>query len=247
MVRTIIVDDEPLARSIIKEFLQEYEAEIEVVAECANGREAIDQINAAKPDLVLLDIQMPGLNGFDVIEQLLHIPQIIFSTANDSFAIDAFETGAIDYLLKPYNKERFGTAIQRVLQKQHVQFEKAAMQQFIKSLKQPETYVDHLFVRMAEKIFPVNTGQILWIEAAGDYSSLHTEEKSYLCSQGIGSLEKKLNPAQFVRVHRSSIIALAAIRHITSDGEGGYHAMLKNGQQVKVSRSYASRVREWIV
>ena len=121
------------------------------------------------------------------------------------------------------------------------------MQQFIQSLKQPATYVDHLIVRMAEKIFPVNTGQILWIEAAGDYSSLHTEEKSYLCSQGIGSLEKKLNPAQFVRVHRSSIVALAAIRHITSDGEGGYHATLKNGQQVKVSRSYASRVREWIV
>ena len=247
MVRTIIVDDEPLARSIIKEFLQDYEAQIKLVAECTNGREAITQIHATKPDLVLLDIQMPGLNGFDVIEQLTFIPQIIFSTANDSFAIEAFETGAIDYLLKPYNKDRFGTAIQRVLQNQHVQLEREAMQQFIKSVRQPASFVDQLFVRVAEKIFPVNTGQILWIEAAGDYSSLHTEEKSFLCSQGIGSLEKKLNPSQFVRVHRSAIVALGAISHITSDGEGGYHATLKNHQQVKVSRSYASRVREWIV
>lgn len=246
MVRTIIVDDEPLARSIIREFLQDY-SEIEIVAECVNGREAITCVEAERPDLMFLDIQMPGLNGFDVIEQLQHIPQIIFSTANDSFAIDAFETGAIDYLLKPYNKERFGTAVGRVLKNQHVALERETMQHFLKSIKQPASYADHLFVRVAEKIFPVATNDVLWVEAAGDYSNLHTADRSYLSSQGIGSLEKRLDPSVFVRVHRSAIVSLHAIAHIVSDGEGGYRATLKNNHKLRVSRSYAGRVRDWIV
>lgn len=240
------MDDEPLARSIIREFLQDYD-QIEIIAECVNGREAIVCVESEQPDLMFLDIQMPGLNGFDVIEQLQHIPQIIFSTANDSFAIDAFETGAIDYLLKPYNKERFGTAVGRVLQNQHVALERETMQYFLKSIKQPASYADHLFVRVAEKIFPVATHDILWVEAAGDYSNLHTAERSYLCSQGIGALEKKLDPSVFVRVHRSAIVSLHAIAHIVSDGEGGYRATLKNNHKLRVSRSYAGRVRDWIV
>ena len=246
MIKAIIVDDEPLARSIIREFLADHQ-DIEVIAECVNGREALAQIDAHRPDLLFLDIQMPGLSGFDVIERLTYLPQIVFSTANDAFAIDAFETGAIDYLLKPYNKERFDRAVQRVLKHQHVELEQETMRHFLASIKAPASYATHLFVRLAEKIFPVAAEDILWIEAAGDYSNLHTAEKTFLSSQGIGALEKRLDPAMFVRVHRSTIVALAAIAHIVSDGEGGYHVTLKNRQQVRVSRSYAARVRDRIV
>ncbi len=246
MIKAIIVDDEPLARSIIREFLADYD-DIEVVAECVNGREALERIDADHPDLLFLDIQMPGLSGFDVIERLTYLPQIIFSTANDTFAIDAFETGAIDYLLKPYNKERFDRAVQRVLKHQHLELEQETMRHFLASIKAPASYATHLFVRLAEKIFPVAAEDILWIEAAGDYSNLHTVEKIFLSSQGIGALEKRLDPAMFVRVHRSTIVALSAIAHIVSDGEGGYHVTLKNRQQVRVSRSYATRVRDRIV
>ncbi|MEM8484753.1 MAG: LytTR family DNA-binding domain-containing protein [Bacteroidota bacterium] len=246
MIKAIIVDDEPLARSIIQEFIDDYE-DIEVIAECANGREALKCIDAEKPDLLFLDIQMPGLTGFDVIEQLTYLPQIIFSTANDAFAIDAFETGAIDYLLKPYNKARFDRAVQRVLKHQHVELEQETMRHFLASIKAPASFASHLFVRVAEKIFPVATNDVLWIEAAGDYSNLHTSKKTFVSGQGIGALEKRLDPALFVRVHRSAIVALSAIAHIVSDGEGGYHVTLRNRERVRVSRSYAARVRDRIV
>lgn len=246
MIQVIIVDDEPLARSIILEYLEGY-AELQVVGECGNGREAVAKINEARPDLVFLDIQMPGLSGFDVIEQLTHIPQIIFSTANDALAIAAFETGAVDYLLKPYNKERFDKAVQRVLEDRHLRMERETLQQLFKTIHQPAAFPDHLFVRIADNIIPVSTEHIIWIEAAGDYSTIHTVEREYLSSQGIGALEKRLDPALFMRVHRSSIIALNAITQIKSDGEGGYKVTMAGKANVRVSRSYASKVRDLIV
>lgn len=245
MVRTLVVDDESLARSVVLEFLDGYD-QVQVIGECANGKEAVTEINEHKPDLVFLDIQMPGLNGFEVLAELVHVPYIIFSTANDSYAIDAFEAGALDYLLKPYSKERFDRAVERVLMKQ-VETGPELLDRLLHVVQPTKTYDKHLFVRISEKIFPVDTDEIIWIEAAGDYSSLHTIKKEYLCSQGIGSLEKRLDPGKFVRIHRSSIVALSFIDHIVSDGDGGYFARLKNGKRIKVSRSYAPRVRNWII
>ena len=245
-MHAVIVDDEPLARALIREFLDTYD-KISIVAECSNGKEAVSAINERCPDLVFLDIKMPGLNGFEVIDHLEHIPQIVFSTANEERAIAAFETGAIDYLLKPYNKVRFDKAMQRVLDNRHLRLEREALKQIFRSMDQPASYPDHLFVRISDKIIPVALADVNWVEAAGDYSTLHTDRRTFICSQGIGSLEKRLDPAQFMRVHRSTIIAIKAITHIVSDGEGGYRVTLAGKTMVRVSRSYAQKVRNLIV
>lgn len=246
MIQVVIVDDEPLARSIIKEYLEDY-AEITIVAECSNGREAIEQINALAPDLVFLDIQMPGLTGFEVLEQLEWLPKIVFSTASESFALHAFDSGAIDYLLKPYNRARFRQAVERVLEKHEAPVSRQAVEHLLEYIKKPDQPLHRLFVKKAEKIIPVAVDSILWIEAAGDYSTLHTAETSHLCSLGLGALHERLDEARFVRVHRSTIIAFSAIQHIVSDGEGGYLATLVNEKRVRISRTYAPQVRDYIV
>ena len=244
-IQAIIVDDEPPARTLIREFLEEY-PEVEVVAECGNGRQAVAKINARAPDLVFLDVQMPGMGGFDVLEALDYLPHIIFSTAHDDFAIQAFETGAVDYLLKPYSRGRFRKAVERVIEQHRLRQpppdHRAALAQAA-----PAGYLDRLFVRLGDKIVPVRADDILWIEAAGDYSKLYTDDRSYLCNLGIGALEARLDPARFARVHRSALIALAALEHLLSDGEGGYVATLRNRDQVRVSRSYAPKIRDYIL
>lgn len=245
-IRTVIVDDEPLARGIIKEYLEHY-PDLELIAECGNGREAIQVINEMNPDLVFLDIQMPGINGFEVLEQLQNPPNIIFSTANDSFAIDAFETGAVDYLLKPYNEERFGKAVSRVLNPKKEGLAPEQLEHVIEAIKHPKALLNQLFVRVSDRIIPIPTKSILWIEAAGDYTMLHTNTKEYLCTQRIGALESRLDPSVFVRVHRSSIIALSGVAHIKSDGEGGYLATMQDQAVVRISRSYAGKVRDLIL
>lgn len=244
-VRAIIVDDEPLARNLVKEYLAEY-PEVEVVVECGTGRQAVAAINQHAPDLVFLDVQMPGLNGFDVLAALDYLPHIIFSTAHGDFAIEAFETGAVDYLLKPYNRGRFRKALERALRQHRLQ---QAPAERLTALLQAvhQDYIDRLFVRVGDKIVPVSIDDVLWVEAAGDYSKLHTDGQVYLCNLGIGALEERLDPARFARVHRSALIALSALEHLLSDGEGGYIATLNNREQVRVSRSYAPKIREYIL
>ena len=246
-IKALIIDDEPLARKMIAEYLAGY-SDIELVGMSENGRTAVADIEAFRPDLIFLDIQMPGLDGFEVLEQIDHTPFIIFSTADDSSAIQAFETGAVDYLLKPYDKERFDKALSRALErlekKESTVQDVAALLQAIKS---SDSLAGKLLVRVGERIMPVQMDDILWIEAAGDYAKIHTDATSYLCSQGIGALEKRLDTARFARVHRSSIIAVSAIQHIRSDKEGGYKATLVNGQEVKISRTFAPQIRRLIV
>ena len=246
-IHTIIVDDEPLARGLIQEYLIEY-SEIKVVRECSNGRQAVEAINELAPDLVFLDVQMPGFNGFDVLEALDYLPHIIFSTAHDEYAIRAFETGAGDYLLKPYNRGRFRKAVERALQ--HHQLRKHQGEQIsalLRSIHPHSPYLERLFVRMGEKIVPVQVDDLLRVEAAGDYCKLYTKTHTYLCNLGIGALERRLDPVFFARVHRSSLIALSALKHLSSDGEGGYIATLSNGDRVRVSRSYAPAIRDIIL
>lgn len=250
-IRTIIADDEPLAREIIREFLEDY-PDMEIIKECENGKQAVNAINKLTPDLVFLDVQMPVLSGFEVLENLQVglLPQIIFSTAHDAFALKAFEVNAIDYLLKPYTRERFSLAVQKALKQTAAQANEVdrllALLYHTQNRGRKE-YPARLFVRMGSKIVPVQTDKILWIEAAGDYAHLHTSEKSYLCNLGIGELAKRLDPEIFPRVHRSAIIAISALKHLHSDGEGGYHAMLTNGMKVRVSRSYAPKMRGLII
>ena len=244
-IHAIIVDDEPLARDLINEYLREY-PEIEVVAECGNGRQAVSEINTHAPDQVFLDVQMPGMGGFEVLEALDYLPYIIFSTAHDDFAIQAFKTGAVDYLLKPYSRGRFRKAVERVVEQHRLRQRPPEHLVTLEQAARAE-YLDRLFIRIGDKIVPVRADDILWIEAAGDYSKLYTEDRSYLCNLGIGALEARLDPMRFARVHRSALIALSALEHLLSDGQGGYVATLRNRDQVRVSRSYAPKIRDYIL
>lgn len=246
-ITALIIDDEPLARKMISEYLNGY-PEIDLLGMSKNGREAVSDIENLKPDLIFLDIQMPGLDGFEVLEQITHTPFIIFSTANESFALQAFETGAVDYLLKPYDRKRFDKAVsrasERLEKKESFAEDVSALLQAIKST---DSLAGQLMIRVGDRIIPVRMEDIVWIEAAGDYARIHLQDHSYLCSQGIGALEKRLDAGKFARVHRSSIIAISAIRHIRSDKEGGYFATLSNNKEVKISRSFAPKIRRLIV
>lgn len=247
-MRALIVDDEPPARNLIQEYLEDV-PRVEPIGECGTGRDAIEAINEHVPDLVFLDVQMPGLGGFDVLEQIEVLPDIIFSTAYDEYAIKAFDAGAVDYLLKPYSKARFRTAVDRALERfdQDDQYgdRLAALLQEAKG--EAGDAAQQLYVRHGDKIIPVDPADIRRIEAAGDYSELHTAGETYLSSMGIGELAERLDSTRFMRVHRSHILAFPAIDHLYSDGSGGYEAVLDDGTEVRVSRSYASDIRDRIV
>jgi two-component system LytT family response regulator len=245
-ITTILVDDEPLARKLLKEYLQDF-PEIKIVGECKNGKQAIKAINEGKPDVVFLDIRMPGIDGFEVLENLKHIPHIIFSTAYEDYALKAFERNAVDYLLKPYDRKRFSQAMQKVLNRTvKMENEIDRIVQVLQQSKEQGSYPSRIFVRKGKRIISVEVGNILWIEADGDYTQLHTNNGTHLCNLSLNILEERLNPSCFLRVHRSSIIANGCIEHLQSDGEGGFVAMLKDKSKVKISRTHAAKLRNII-
>ncbi len=245
-IAAILVDDEALARKLLKEYLQDF-SEIEVIDECKNGRQAVKAINENRPDLVFLDIRMPGMDGFEVLEHLKHIPHIIFSTAYGDYALKAFEVNAVDYLLKPYDRERFTLAVHKALDRNiKARDQIDAIIQILQQSKESDGYPGRIFVRIGKKILSVQVSDILWIEADGDYTQLHTNSGNHLCNLSLNALENRLDPSLFLRVHRSYIIANTSIEHLAGDGEGGFVAMLKDKSRVKVSRTYASKIRRCI-
>jgi len=246
-LRTILIDDEPLARQVIREFLQAF-SQIEIIAECENGLQAVAAINQHKPDLIFLDVQMPGLNGFQVLERLEHLPAIIFSTAYDEYAIRAFEVNAVDYLLKPFDRQRFAVAVERAVERRAgVAMEIEKLLRLLQQAQPAGSFSDRLLVRSGDRIIPVRLAEIEWIEAADDYTMLYAGNVKHLCTLGLGELEKRLPPQQFMRVHRSAIINVSRLRHLEKDGEGGMIATLAGGEEVKVSRRYAAALREFVV
>jgi len=246
MLKAVIVDDEALARELINEYLEEY-PQISVIAECRSGRQAVKVINEGKPDVVFLDIRMPGMDGFEVIEQLDHTPRIVFCTAHSDFALKAFEVNAVDYLLKPCDRKRFARAIQKVLEVHRSESDEFdRLVKVLQDVRSPKAKFESVFVRSGKKITAVRTADILWIEANGDYSDLHTSDASYLSNLSLSELEARLDPAQFARVHRSFIVSTPAIAQLTSDGEGGYEAVLRNGARVRVSRTYGAKIKHLI-
>jgi len=248
-MRALIVDDEPPARALLREYLADHDR-IEISGECGTGREAVKAINEEAPDLVFLDVQMPGLDGFDVLERIEMLPEIIFCTAYDEYALEAFDAGAVDYLLKPYSRARFQKAVKRAVDR-HDRNDDAHVDRLAALLQEARTSDDtppeRLYVRHGERILPVDPTDIQWIEAAGDYAKLHTADKTYLSSTGLGDLADRLDSKRFARVHRSHIIAFPAVDHLRSDGSGGYHAILNDGTKVRVSRSYAPDIRDRMV
>lgn len=238
MKKIIIVDDEQAGIKLIKQYLTDY-AELIIIAEANNGVDAVKEINKFKPDLVFLDIQMPGLTGFEVLTHLEEIPQIIFSTAYDEYALKAFEVHAVDYLLKPYTKERFGKAVERIKDNQTEN-----LQPLAESLMMGQTtYPERILVNHNKKLITISTEHIIWIEAYGDYSKLHTKDKTYISNFGISVLEDKLNPKNFIRVHRSSIINLRQVKEVDRYGKS-YDITMNNREVVRVSRGYMDNLKD---
>ena len=242
----LIVDDEKLARDLIREYLGPFQ-ELELLEECSKGTDAVEKINQLKPDLIFLDVQMPGMNGFDVLEEIEHEPYVIFITAYDQHAIKAFEKNAVDYLLKPLDEERFRTAVHRAIKRKGL--EQSNLEELVESLRpeRKEAYDTHLFVQKSEKLFNLPVDDILFLEASGDYTVITTKGDQYVSSSGIGRLEELLSPDIFFRVHRSTIINIHHLKEIEKHFNGGMMVKMHNGKSFPVSRTYAKIIRKKVI
>lgn len=243
MIKAIIIDDEPLARMIIQEYLQKQEG-IEVVAECGDGFEGAKAIQQFKPDLVFLDIQMPKLTGFEMLEIIDELPHIIFTTAFEEYALKAFEKNAVDYLLKPISEDRFNQAIQKFYSLYNTQ----QKQESINALKQDleEETLERIVVKNGTQIKLIPVQQIIFLEAYDDYVKIHTKDGMYLKNKTMSSFEKQLDPKQFVRVHRSYIIKIDQLSKIEPMEKDSYKAILLNGEKVSISKSGYARLKQTI-
>ncbi|MBI4325305.1 MAG: response regulator transcription factor [Chloroflexi bacterium] len=247
-IRTLIVDDEPLARERLRKLL-EAEPEIEIVGECADGREAVDRIEAQSPELVFLDVQMPELDGFGVLEALgsERMPAVIFVTAHDKFALRAFDVHAIDYLLKPFDRERFKTALQRALNRLQGQPAGELNQRLLGLLADLKTHAkpaDRLVVKSEGRVLFVRTDDIDWIEAADNYVNLHVGTESHLLRETMSALETKLAPSKFLRISRSTIVNVERIKELQPMFHGEYVVILRNGARLTLSRSHREKLHQ---
>jgi two-component system LytT family response regulator len=234
-IKVVLIDDEILSRNLLKEYLLDNE-NFTLIAECKNGIEAIGVINAMQPDLIFLDIQMPGKTGFEVLEDLEYLPQIIFSTAFDAFALKAFEVNAIDYLLKPFTKQRFQAALEKVKIN-----DKSTIQNRIDLMEsmQTKTYSSRVLVQKGYKLINILVEEIIYIEAQDDYAMLFTANDSFLTNKGISAIHTKLNPEEFLRVHRSFVVSIHHIKEVLKD-TNGFQILTSNNKKINVSRSYSA-------
>jgi two-component system, LytTR family, response regulator len=247
-IRTVIVDDEPLARERLHAWI-EAEPDLELVAECGDGREAVEVITREKPELVFLDVQMPELNGFEVLEALGEgMPRaLIFVTAFDQFAVKAFEVHAVDYLLKPFDRDRFRAALGRArdrIQRQpagDLQRELAAL---MAGLRRPDKPVARLAIKSEGRVLLVKTAEIDWIEAADNYVILHVGAQNHVLRETLTALEGRLDPAKFLRISRSTIVSIDQIKELQPLFHGEHLVLLRSGAKLTLSRNYRDKLRE---
>lgn len=243
----LIIDDEKLARDLLREFIESMES-LQLLDECAKGSEAVEKINKLKPDLIFLDVQMPGMNGFDVLDEIDHEPYVIFTTAYDQYAIKAFEKNAIDYLLKPLDEDRFRQAVDRAIKRKKM--EDGRLEDLLGGMRQVnhrETYDTHIFVQKSEKLFNLPIEEIIFLEASGDYTIISTKVDQFVSSSGIGKLEEIMDPTTFIRVHRSTIVNINYLKEIERHFNGGMVVKMQNGKSFPVSRTYAKQIRKKVV
>lgn len=251
-IRTLIVDDELLARRRISNLLRGKE-EFTIVGECANGKAAVAAIRQQAPDLVFLDVQMPDLDGFGVLDALEQtpLPVIVFVTAYDQYAIKAFEFHALDYLLKPFDDERFEKTIEWAKEQLRQKETQQLGERLLALLHDPQSLhqaasapkpLTRLVIKSAGRVQFVRTCEIDWIEAEGYYARLHVGGKSYLLRETLSNLETQLDPSQFLRIHRSTIIHLERIKELQPISHGEYVVVLNNGTQLRLSRSYRDKL-----
>ncbi len=258
-IRALIVDDEPFARERVRRLLGR-EADIGIIGEAGDGFQAVEMIRSARPDLLFLDVQMPGRDGFAVLENLQpeETPIVVFLTAYDRYAVRAFEAAALDYILKPFDEERFAKALARA---------RAALAQISSAQNQGDSrllpgeveteasselgagqkYLERIIIRSGGRVFFRRADEIDWIEAEGNYVRLHSGESAFLMRETIGNLEAKLDPAKFSRVHRSAIVQIGKIREASATLSGSYKLRMENGEQIVMSRRYRRRLPKSLV
>jgi two-component system LytT family response regulator len=247
-MRILIVDDEPLARERVRRHLRD-ESGVEIVGEAGNGREAATAIIEKKPDLVFLDVQMPEMNGFEVLQALGEnkIPAIVFTTAYDKYAIQAFEFHALDYLLKPFSRERFKRAVKHAREQLEIVRQNGSVDERLVSLLEnlkAKKYLERIVVRTAGRVFFIKTDEIDWIEAAGNYLKLHVGREEHLVRETMQSIETKLDPEKFFRIHRSTLVQIDRIKELHPLFGGDYAVILRNGTELALSRNYRERLPE---
>jgi two-component system LytT family response regulator len=248
-IRTLIVDDEPLARERIKRFIAS-ERDLELVGECAEGRAAVAAIRTLKPDLVFLDIQIPELDGFGVLKAIgvAEMPAVIFVTAYDRYALQAFDVNALDYLLKPYNRERFRKAVERA-RAQLSNGAKGELNERLLSLlenfktEQPR-HLERLMIKSSGRVFFLRAEELDWIEAEGNYLRVHVGRESHLVRETMNRLASKLDPDKFLRIHRSTLVNIERIKELQPLFSGDYVVILRDGKQLTLSRSYRDKMLE---
>ncbi len=241
-LRTIIIDDEKLARDVVKKYASKLD-QLEIIDECGNGFDGIKAINEKNPDLIFLDIQMPKLNGFEMLELLEETPQIIFTTAFDQYALKAFEVNAIDYLLKPFSEDRFKEAVEKVLSSALSQKDEK-IENLKNHLDNEIEFLDRVVVKQNQKINIIPIDKLSYIEAQDDYVMLHTDEGKFLKQKTMKYFEEHLDPKIFIRIHRSYIVNISSVKEIELFDKNTYKAILKNGVKLSVSRSGYSKLKE---
>lgn len=236
MKTIIIIDDEEDARDLLRQYISAH-SELKIIGEASNGLEAIEKINDLKPDTIFLDIQMPELNGFEVLTQLNELPEIIFSTAYDQYAIKAFEVHAVDYLLKPYGKKRFESSLKRILNNQEnvIPFTEELLEKEI-------AYPSKVILHKGNRKLMIHTKDIQYAEAFGDYTKVFTKNEEFLSTKGISELKDKLNPQLFTRLHRSHFSNIDAIRELKKIGRY-FNVILENGVALRVSDTYLPEIK----
>jgi two-component system LytT family response regulator len=253
-IRALIVDDEPLARQRIRDLLQE-EPDVSVVGECGDGEEALASIEASRPDLVFLDVQMPEMTGLEVLEALRvePMPAVVFVTAYDEFALRAFDAHALDYLMKPFHRTRFRVALDRaraLIAGRRARWEDGGIEERIRAvlaeLQPRQRYLERLVVRQGTRIQFIRSASVDWIEADGNYARLHVGGRSYLLRETMSGLEGRLDPADFVRIHRSTIVNTNRIREIQPMAKGDYVLILEDGTKLNSSQGYRENLQALI-
>lgn len=236
MIRTIIIDDEPLAAGIVREFLAEF-PQFEIIDQCEDGFQAMKAIQKHQPDLLFLDVQMPKITGFELLELLDEPPAVIFTTAFDQYALKAFDAQAVDYLLKPFSQDRFRQAVERFLSTQEKEIDTSGIQDMAEKS-------NRLVVRVKNEIKIVPVAEVMYFESQDDYIAIHTDSDNFLKKMTMKSLEESLSPDQFARIHRSYMLNLNQITRIEPYERDSYLVFLKNGEKLPVSKTGYARLRQ---
>jgi two-component system, LytTR family, response regulator len=250
-IRTLVVDDEPMARERIMSLLQQ-ENDVEVIGQCSDGTQAVSAIQQQTPDLVFLDVQMPGCDGFGVLQHIQNIgadrmPTVVFVTAYDEYALRAFEVHALDYLLKPFGKDRFQETLRHAreqLDRRRAGDLGRRLLALVHDLKPEQQRLDRLVVKSGGRVFFLRTDEIDWVEAAGNYVRLHLGEESHLFRETMNGMEGRLDTRRFVRIHRSRIVNTERIKELQPWFNGEYVVILRNGTRLTLSRGYREKLQE---